>query len=117
MTNRITIEQLTSYEIACEVLGIKPIKKPFVEKELKTIIKAANFIDNNYVEWIPNFDNNALYKYIPYFNKVRSGWSLFCVGDFYDISDCSVWYYYKSRETANTIATRFLPLYNKWLNE
>jgi len=32
-------------------------KKDWIAYQLETVIKASNFIDNNYQEWKPNFNN------------------------------------------------------------
>lgn len=111
-----TIADLLSYKVACEVLGcIYEPKMPEVG-QLKTIIRAANFIDNGNKIWTPVLSSNS-YNYFPYFEKADSGFrfSVVC----FDCSVCCIpaAFYFKNRATAELIAKRFLTLYIVWLKE
>jgi len=112
------VEDIKSLRDACKVLGIEFYNITSFSEQLKTIIKAVNFIDNENKEWKPNFGNYNEYKYIPYFefNK-RSGWSLYCVGGYYSFSIFPLGFYFKNKKSAEYIAKQFLTLYNSWLEE
>lgn len=91
-----------------------PRMKDWINYQLETIIKAVNFIDNDYKYWEPNF-NDSSYKYMPYFKKESSYWVVSHVGFYYGFSYFSVGFYFKKKESANIISNRFITLYNKWL--
>lgn len=123
---RKTIKELISIDIAEEVLiNCKSHKrlteqdfkrlKDWINYKLETIIKAANYIDNNYKEWKPDFNRSSGYKYIPYFEKKSSGWVLIVVIYLYSSSSssCSVGFYYKVSETAEFITKQYESLYNE----
>jgi len=59
-----TLNDLKSYLDACDILKEKPVNCSEFD-QLKTIIKAANYIDNNYQLWKPNLGTD--YLYYPYF--------------------------------------------------
>lgn len=117
-----TINDVNDIIDACEVLNVDLLCRRTGETEdewegrqLQLIIRAANFIDNNYKEWTPDFTNTSEYKYIPYFERKKSGWVLVSVsGDFFR-SLCPVWFYFKSRETTKVIVKRFIDKYNKYI--
>lgn len=120
INNEITIENL-NFDKAIELLiiddDIDPNPKGLYKGpllQLITIIKAANFLDNNKQEWIPNWQNSNENKYFPIFTKENSVWS---VSDcFYDcISSNAGVEYYKKKETGLFIANKFLDLYSKIL--
>jgi hypothetical protein len=117
-----TIDDINSYEDGCEILQRQPDYrlqsingKYFAEHVLETLIEAVNFIDNSYKKWIPDFTNNNEYKYIPYFNKIGSGWLLCAVHYFLSDASGSVGLYYKNERTANIISKKFLSTYNIYL--
>ncbi len=89
--------------------------KDWTTYQLETIIKAANYIDNNHSEWIPDFTNSNITKYLPYWEKKASGWSLVCVVSFSVGSGCSVGLFYMKKSTAELLAKRFDSLYQNYL--
>lgn len=111
-----TIANLLSYEVACEVLGcVYEPKMPEIG-QLKTIIRAANFIDNRNKIWTPDFSGNS-YKYIPYFIKKGDSFgfvSARCDGSWVCLPAAL---YFKNRDTVSVIANRFIDLYNQWIKE
>lgn len=128
LDNKITIDDIstndyqTNFNIAykllkennCLVISDEYNTNSYIYK-LLTIIKAANFIDNDYKEWIADFNNNE-YKFIPYWKKKSSGWSLCTVSSVsYFCSTCSVGLYYKSENTAKLLVERLDILYQKYL--
>lgn len=89
--------------------------KDWITYQLETIIKAANFIDNNHKEWKADFNNHSIYLYIPWFEKKSScNWLIGGVS-----SSCSAYIsislYYKEINTAEVFQKRFISLYNQWL--
>lgn len=122
----ITINDLTSLDIAEKVLENTTFHnkcfqsdfhrtKDWLSYKLETIIKAANYIDNDYKEWIADFNNSNKYKYIPHFEKKSSGWVLHDVGYSYFSSICQVGFYYKKEETAIKLSKLYTKLYNQWI--
>lgn len=102
------------FHIKCELSQFcRP--KDWYSYQLETIIKAVNYIDNNYNQYKHDFDNTDIYKYIPYFKKTGSGWVVYCVNAYYYRSHCSVTLYFKNKETANLITNKFLSLYNNYI--
>jgi len=113
-----------AYELACTILNIRPrnIDKythtpyPFsiidIEEwnshRLKIIIKACNFIDNDYKIWKPDFNKTTEYKYYKYFvlnnGKWKRGEGWRSVG--FDIN------IFKNLLTCNLIGEKFINLYN-----
>jgi hypothetical protein len=123
---KLTIDNIYSIEDAEEVLKnckehIRYRESQFIREkdwisyQLEAIIKAANYIDNNYQYWEPDFDNQNILKYIPYFEKKASGWVVRSVYGTYYCSHSSVGFYFKERNTADIISNRLITLYNKWL--
>ena len=123
---KLKVKDITSIEIAEKVLkdcrshtkfyqGDFIRTKDWISYQLETIIKAVNYIDNNYQEWIPDFDNSNEYKYIPYFDKKISGWVLFLVRCRCSVSYCQVGFYYKVRESAEIISKLYNKLYDEWI--
>ena len=115
-----TLDDLSSYEDACKILNISPRSQESVysysewfNHQLLTIIKAANFIDNNYKEYTPDFINSNTAKYIPYLEIKSSGWVLSFVHCNYGYTHAPFGFYYKERSTAEVITKRFLFLYNQ----
>ncbi len=90
-------------------------KKDWISYQLETIIKACNFIDNNFKEWNADFNNRNLTKYYPYFEKASSGWLLHLVYHYGYIAYGAGVFYYKERNTANIISKKFIDLYNQYL--
>jgi hypothetical protein len=117
LNKRKTVDDINSYEDACDILGDRNYSdKISVEEKLKTIIKAVNYLDNNSKEWKPDFTNNNEYKYIPYFQyKNGSGWLVYFVYGYCSFSYSPVWLYFKSRSTAEKIANKFIVYYNNYI--
>lgn len=116
------IKDITSVAIACDILGEDvPVRRSdetdsqWAGRQLELIIRAANLIDNNNKEWVPDFDNQNQYKYIPYARKEKSGWVLVAVLGYHFSSYCSAGFYYKVESTASTIFKANIGLYNQWL--
>lgn len=119
--NTITLDNL-DYSKACKLLGLQQrskedywTNKNWAEYQLETIIKAANFLDNNNQEWNPDFLDQNIYRYIPWFNRTKVGWVFLSVSGYSCYSYCSVGLYYKKETTAKLIATKFIDLYNQYL--
>ena len=110
-SNIVTIDNINNYVDACKILGRK-VTKCSPTEELFTIIAAANFIDNSYKVWIPDFSNND-YKYLPMLIKQSGGWAFGSSPYIYVLSCCSAGYYYKNEETSEIITKRFIKLYSK----
>lgn len=89
--------------------------KDWILYQLETIIKASNYIDNDYKEWLPNFKDISTYKYLPHFNRKTIGWSLYDVYIFSSYSYCPVALYYKNEKTSKLIVNKFILLYNEYL--
>jgi len=107
-----TIDDINSYKDAVDILSEKVNPNRTNQEELETIIRAVNFIDNDNKIWEADFSNKELYKYIPYFEMLGSGWSFHAVSFFYYCSFFSVGLYYKNKESAEIMAKRFNKLYN-----
>ena len=115
--DKYTLDDLKSYEDACKILEEDEEVNPSYSKQIKTIIKAANYIDNDYKIWKPDF-SGSVYNYLPYFNKNKGPGFGFHGCDFWcSCVRCSLGFYFKERNTCELIAKRFLSLYNKWLEE
>jgi hypothetical protein len=108
------VDDITSYEIACEILGEDPIDVR-IDDRLRKIIKAANYISNGNKQWTPDFSNTSQHKYSPYFEKLGSGgWSVnYC----YYYSLLGFGFYFQNKDVCLKIANRFLPLYVKYLTQ
>lgn len=114
--------QVSDYKSACKILGEKPLlkkafvrEKDFITYQLEIMIKAVNFLDNNKKVWKPDFGNSSEYKWLPYFQKNGGGWRLDAVARYFSGSYCSLGFYFKKEKSARDFATKFLPLYNQWL--
>lgn len=115
-SNDKTLDDIISYEQACLILDeMNYADKISDYDKLLLIIKATNFIDNDYKIWVPNFDNSSEYKYLPYFERKAGGWSLGVVFDGRDYATCPVGLYFKKEQSARVIANRFILLYKKVL--
>lgn len=111
-SNLKTVDDINSYEDACKILKETVDKKLSDIEKLFTIIRAANYLDNNGEIWEADWTSGE-YKYIPYFEyKKSSGWVLSSVYLFY-FSYCPGGFYFKKEATAKLIANKFLTLYNK----
>ncbi len=127
-TKEYTLEDIVDYQSACKILNKTPRNKKeykmffgdyikWYQEEIETIIKAANYIDNDYQEWKPNFLNKSEYKYKPYFERLSSGWSHFNCNAFNGCSTGSILEYYKKESTAKLFSKKFKDLYSLYLGE
>lgn len=111
-----TLNDLTSYEQACKVLGLMSSIEASPEEQIKKIVKAANFIDNNEKVWNADWSNSNEYKYVPYFENLGRGRFGLDFVYFFDLySYLSVGFFFKNRSTAELISKRFLSLYKEWI--
>jgi hypothetical protein len=65
--------------------------------------------------WEPDFSNSAEYKYYPWFEHKKAGWSLCCVS-----YDCVIAYfpfgcYYKTKELGEYSTKVFIDIYKEYL--
>lgn len=120
--NVYTVEDIKSIGSAEEILencnfhtkfGRNDFKrlKDWITYQLETIIKATNYIDNNFNLYTTNFDNQNEYKYINWFEKKSDGWVFLGVVGRRSVSYCSLALYFKNRDSAKIIAKRFNKLY------
>lgn len=66
--------------------------------------------------WKPDFLNNNQYKYYPYFRKNSSGWFLCVVFGYNDGSSLGSGFYFKDKDTANLVVSKFMAIYSKVLD-
>ncbi len=88
----------------------------WIRYKLETIIKAANFIDNDNKLWELDWTyGNSQYKYYNYFYKAASGggWVYYGYDGCYCSTSCSVGLYYKNNKTAVLIGKKHIDLYVK----
>ena len=117
---RISIKNLTPL-VAEKLLsehGIKADPKGLYKGamlELITIIRATNFIDNNYKDWEPDFNNSSIYKYYGWFEKKVSGWAVSAVNFQCCGSHCLAGLCYKEEKSCDFIIRKWLPLYSEIL--
>lgn len=90
-----------------------PREKDWLSYQLETIIKAANFINNDNKIWTPDFTNSNIYKYLVWLERKSSGWVVCAVFDYGSSSGCPLWLYYKDRKTAELMMKKFIGLYGK----
>lgn len=103
---------INSHEDACEILGIEKTKDTTNDSKLKTIIKAANYLDNGNKEWEADWDNRDQRKNFVYLEKKPSGWVVYSDYDFsYYCAGLGSGFYYKEANTALLIARKFLNPY------
>lgn len=112
-----TIDDIVSYEAACKILKEEYHYNADVSKKLKTIIKAANYIDNSNKIYTPDFNNNHEHKHAPYFKFNGSGFVLVSLSVWFASTCVPLAYYYKVKSTGEIIAKRFLSLYKQWMEE
>jgi hypothetical protein len=112
-----TVEDINSYEDACEVLELEVNLNATATEKILTIVKAVNFIDNDCKIWKPNFLDTNEYKWFPYFKMTFSGW-VFYDDYYFNFGNASVGsgFYFKKQSSVSLIANKFIALYNEWLN-
>ena len=101
---------INSHEDACEILGTEVSKDITNDSKLKTIIKAANYLDNGNKEWEADWDNRDQRKNFVYLEKTSSGWVVDS-GYYYVSATLGSGFYYKEANTALLIARKFLNPY------
>jgi hypothetical protein len=106
---------INTYEDALKVLGEAP--KTRVDDKIYQIIKAANYLDNNNKEWIPDFSNASQSKYYPYFNLGAYGWVVGSYSYNFDCARLGFGGYFKSSELALYAGNQFLDVYKDYLPE
>lgn len=111
------LNSIQSYEDACIILGSKVLKSISAGDKIKTIVKAANYLDNNEKLWKPDFNDSSQTKHVPYFNKNGSGWCLYDVGYWCSGTDVPLGFYYKDKKAGEILVKRFLSLYIQWIEE
>ncbi len=120
-----TINDINSYEDACKILSRTPNytlqfinRKYFIQHILETIIEAANFIDNDYKKWKADFTDTNIFKYLPRFERISSGWVLagVFVHCYYADAGSGFGFYYMKESTAKLIANKFIKEYNIYLD-
>ena len=123
-----TLEQLKTFEDACEIEGLDPAAvisdfSSFPSRDhvsmiahckLVIIVRAANRLANNGNDWFPNFDDRSQVKWEVWMEKGSSGFRFY---------DCVGWVAYSyvgsrlcfvSREVGKYVATQFVELYNQY---
>jgi len=98
---------VTSYETACDSLGIKPNKNVTPYEKLTTIIKALN------QGWYPNFDDENERKWFNYYQKNKGVFS-FCVVDYCETAmTVASALYLKDEKTARYANEKFFKEYKE----
>ena len=98
---------VTSYETACDSLGIKPNKNVTPYEKLTTIIKALN------QGWYPNFDNENERKWFNYYQKNRGVFSFYLVPYNLTTMDVPSALYLKDEKTARYANETFFNEYKE----
>lgn len=111
-----TLNDLISYENACKILEEEIDNKSSISKQIKTIVKAANYLDNSNKIWKADFTKNNN-KYFPYFNNNGSGFGWYCSGCYDTAVGAPVGFYFKNSSTCELIVKRFIKLYINWIEE
>jgi len=125
-------EIVTSYESACEVVGIKPLNLSnfsffpsedqdsiFASHQIDIIARALNGKDEDGNWWTPDYTDGT-YKYYPYFywDKVPpggSGFSFYDCVDAFDISYVGARHTFKKSDHAVYAGKTFIAIYNRFL--
>lgn len=111
-------ERIKTFEDACKELGVNPDYRPGINMpkhmealyKLETIARALN------EGWKPDFSNGSQYKYYPWFKFVPgSGFALGGVSYVDTSTDVGARLVYKSEKLAQYVATRFIDIYNDYL--
>lgn len=98
---------VTSYETACDSLGVKPNKNVTPYEKLTTIIKALN------QGWYPNFDNADERKYFNYYQKKNGVFSFFAVDYYHSNMFVPSALYFKDEKTARYANDKFFEEYKE----
>lgn len=117
-------ERVKTYEDACKELGIEPInsieltkagftKDEIAYRKLKTITKALN------EGWVPNWNNNNVYKFWPYFkyDHNTNKFTYLCLGDAVESIRAAfhTQLCFRSQGLAVHAGLTFIDLYNDYL--
>ena len=117
--NKITrVEDINNYEDACKVLSIKPEASPSASNIIKTIVAAANFLDNNRNIWREDWDKHSKYKYYPVFERRAGGWVVSCLRYYYCfVAVAGFGSHFKQEKTCLLIVNKFLDLWLEYMHE
>jgi len=126
--------ELKTFEDACQVLGLDPKSTipnfdgyPEKDREamiahakLVIIIRAANQLENNNKEWVPNWNDSSERKYEPWFDMRdnrdgSSGFRFDVYVDWRAYSNVGSRLCFKSSVVCEHVATQFLELYRAYL--
>ena len=105
---------INNYEDACKVLSIKPDISPSASKRVKTIVAAANFLDNKGKIWRENWDDTDQRKYYPAFDYRAGGWVV-CYSGYHAVGGFGS--YFKKEKTCLFITNKFLDLWLEYMHE
>ena len=111
-----TVESIEGYEDACQILSQKVKTDASCRDKLNTIIRAANFIDNGFKVWKPDFRNSTEAKWYPYFEMKNSGLVFSDSRCCYSFSFSQVGFYL-TEKSSNFIGKKFKSLYEEMLND
>lgn len=129
---RSIIEIVDSYEAACEVVGIKPLKLEnfsffskedqdsiFASHQIDIITRALNGKDSDGNWWTPNYTDGT-YKYWPYhrWSDEAAGGSGFSYDDCdygHSVSGVGARHTFKLRDHAEYAGKKFESIYNRFL--
>ncbi len=79
------------------------------------IIDRANKKDNKSKEWIPDWTNYNEYKYYPYFYLSGSGFAFHYTDGWNSNAAAGSRLCFLKRDTARTVAKKYLPIYEKFM--
>ena len=121
------MEKIKTFADACKIEGLDPEtvipnfscypeadqKAAEANAKLMIVIKAANRLENNNEEWIPNWEDYNEYKYQPYFvmDEGSSGFRFYDYGHRVTLSCVGSRLCFISRELGEYISTQFIDLY------
>lgn len=124
------LQQLKTFENACEVLGIDPEKvlpdftsypeqdqtSMIAHSKLVIIVRAANKIANGGELWTPDWSNRHERKYEAWFDLEdgASGFRFCDYGDWITLSYCGSRLCFISSEVCKYVANQFLDLYKEY---
>ena len=122
------LEQLKTFEDACQVLELDPEKvipdfswypeedKASMEAHAKLVIiaKAANLLANDGTDWTTDWDNDDEWKYYPLFDMEggSSGFRFYAHGRSASVVGSRLCFV--SREAARYVGERFIDLYKAY---
>lgn len=119
LLNSVSIkDKIKNYSDVCEELQIKELAEDdfsFLPKNQRKRLLASHKIENITKVFngdvLLDFSNSSQKKFIPWFCRTGSGWSLYSVACSLVISSGSVGFYYKSEELAQYAVKIFINIY------